>query len=107
MANVDTVRDLIGDDEATELLTDAKIQGFIDRRSVLNSSGGTVSVNLEAAAADAAGAIAAKFARKFNFSEDSQRFDLAQQTGNYLAIERELRNRSGGVAVPLGGTLTT
>lgn len=104
----DKVRLLIGDtDEANPLLYDDEVQNFIDQRAVIDSSGGTASINLPAAAADCAGAIAAKFARDFDFSEDGQNFSRAQRVGHYLSLERELRNRAGGYVVSSGGTLTT
>ena len=104
---MDTVRLLVGDTDADEILTDADITAFLDDRSVLNGTGGTASVNVPAAAADAAGAIAAKYARQFDFSEDGQNFRVAQRVGHYLSLERELRNRSGGISVPISGTETT
>jgi hypothetical protein len=73
---------------------------------VVYETSGTV-VNIPGAAADAAGAAAAKYSRQFNFSEDGQRFDVAQRVGHYLSLERELRNRAGGYAVSIGGTATT
>lgn len=105
----DKVRLLIGDtDSADPLLTNDEVDNFITYRSFLNDSGGTVSTNLEAAAADCAGAIAAEYARSFDFAEDGQRFNVSQRVGHYQALERELRNRSGGIAVPLGGgTIST
>jgi hypothetical protein len=101
------VRLLTGDTDVSDaLLSDDEITNLIEDRSVLNSSGGTVYVNVNAAAADAAGAIAAHFARQFNFAEDNQRFDRAQRYSHYLALEQRLRNRAGGMAEPLGGTST-
>jgi hypothetical protein len=98
---------LVGDtDETDPLLADDEITTLITDRAVRNSSGGTVSVNIPAAAADAAGAIAAKFSRDFSFEEDRQRFDVAQRVGHYLSLEQTLRSRSGGYAVAIGGTLT-
>lgn len=105
--NLDTVRLLVGDTNADDpLLTDEEITHFIDANSVLTSTGGTASTNVQAAAADAASAIAAQYARTFDFSEDSQSFSRAQRVAHYLQIERDLRNRSGGYSVPIGGTAT-
>jgi hypothetical protein len=104
----DQVRLLIGDTDADDpLLTDSEVDNFVTYRSVLNDSGGTITTNVPAAAADCAGAIAAEFARTFDFAEDGQRFNVSQRVGHYQALERELRNRSGGVAVGLGGTITS
>jgi hypothetical protein len=102
------VRLLIGDtNEDDPILYDDEIQECIDYRSLVDDSGGTTSVNVLAAAADAAGAAAAKYARDFDFSEDGQNFQRAQRVGHYMNLERELRNRSGGIAVSLGGTAIT
>jgi len=91
----DRVRLLIGDtNEEDPLLYDDEVEDLIERRSYENEEEETI-VNLVAAAADAAGAIAAKFAREFDFAEDGQQFSRAQRVGHYLALERELRNRSG------------
>jgi hypothetical protein len=106
--NRDKVRLMVGDtNEDDPLLYDDEVDAFLEQRTVLNSSGGTVAVNLAAAAADCAGAIAGKYARDFDFSEDNQNFSRAQRVGHYLQLERDLRNRSGGYAVSTGGTITT
>lgn len=98
----DRVRLLIGDTNAEDpLLYDEEIETFIAARKVENEDEELVT-NLPAAAADAAGAIAAKLARKFNFAEDGQRFDVAQQHSHYLALEEQLRRRAGGTSVPYG-----
>jgi hypothetical protein len=90
------------------LLTDDEVDDFLAQRYVVDTTAGTV-YNVVAAAADCAGAIAAKYAREFNFAEDGQRFDRAQRVGHYQALERSLRNRSGGFSaqVFLAGTATT
>jgi hypothetical protein len=104
----DRVRLLVGDtDDSDPLLTDDEIDNFIEVRSLLDSSGGTVSVNVPAAGADAAAAIAAQYAREFDFSEDGQNFARAQRVGHYLALAKDLRARSGGIAVSLQGTVST
>lgn len=101
----DKVRLEIGDtDTADAMLSDEEIDNFLTERTVLDSTGGTTSVNIPAAAADAAGAIAAKYARRFDFASDGQSFSVAQRVGHYMSLERTLRNRSGGIAVPIGGT---
>lgn len=106
----DRVRILIGDtDEADPLIPDDQIAEFLSQRTLLDSSGGTLGVNIQAAAADAAGAISAKFARQFNFSEDGQSFQASQRVAHYSELSRQLRNRAGGISVPLtlAGTETT
>lgn len=105
-SNLDRVRLAVGDTDVSDaLLSDEEIEGLLDDRSVLDTSGGTVSVNVQAAAADAASALAAKYAREFDFSEDGQNFQRAQRVGHCLQLERELRNRSGGYAVSIAGTI--
>ena len=107
-ANRDKIRLLIGDtNESDPLLYDDEIDFHLTDRTVLDTDGSTISVNIPAAAADAAGAVAAKFARDFDFSEDSQNFSRAQRVGHYLQLERDLRSRSGGYSVAIGGTTTT
>lgn len=110
MSNVDTVRLLIGDADASdEVLSDADITTFLDSRSLVDSTGATTSVNTVAAAADCAGAVAAKYARNFDFQEDGQAFNVSQKVGHYTALEQTLRKRQGGYAAPLrlAGTATT
>lgn len=102
----DRVRLLIGDTNSDDpLLYDDEVDYHIGLRSY-EYQGGTV-CNVPAAAADCAGAIAAKFSRNFNFAEDSQRFDVAQRASAYLALEQQLRSRAGGYAVPTQGTSIT
>jgi hypothetical protein len=107
-SNLDLVRLAVGDtDEDDPLLVDDEIDAILENRALLYN-GGTV-YNIPAAAADAAGAIAAKYAREFNFAEDGQRFDRAQRVGHYMSLEQSLRARAGGVSVPLrlAGTEST
>ena len=104
-ANRDKVRLMVGDTSSSDpILTDDEVDYFLTYRTVLTPTGGTASVNVAAAAADAAGAIAAEYARQFDFSEDGQSFSRAQRVGHYMMLERELRSRSGAVAVPISGT---
>jgi hypothetical protein len=109
LTDTEKVRLLVGDtDSSDQILSDTQISDFITDRSIIES-GSTTSVNVVAAAADAAGAIAAKYARRFNFSEDGQTFQVAQRVGHYQALEKSLRARQGGAsaAVTLAGTTTT
>lgn len=102
MADLDTVRLMVGDtDPADLLLTDTEINTFLARRTRTWSDGSTT-VNVPAAAADAAGAIAALFSRQFSFSEDGQQFSVAQRVGHYQSLEAKLRNLAGGEAVTVG-----
>jgi hypothetical protein len=104
----DTVRLMVGDtDEADPILSDAELDTFIDYRQFEDTDGNTVT-NLPAAAADAAAAIAAGFAREFNFAEDGQRFDRAQKYAHYVSLEQSLRRRQGGSGgVPADYTSTS
>lgn len=106
-SNLDRVRLLIGDTNGADpLLSDDEVEMHIAYRTWETDAGAEV-VNLPAAAADAAAAIAAKFAREFNFAEDGQRFDRSQKASHYLALEQSLRNRAGGMSAPMGGTAST
>jgi hypothetical protein len=100
MTEREQVRALIGDaDYDDQLLRNDQIDQFLADRSVVYNGGTTY--NVPAAAADAAGAIAAQYAREFNFAEDGQRFDRAQRVSHYLSLEQSLRRRQGGISVPL------
>lgn len=106
--DLDRVRLLVGDTNADDpILSDEEVETFIADRTLVDAdTGDTVSINLPGAAADAAGAIAGKYAREFDFGEDGQNFRRAQRVGHYLSLERELRNRSGAIAVPMSSTDT-
>ena len=99
--DLDRVRLAIGDTDTDDpLLSDDEIGVYIDYRQMYDYENEVSICNVPAAAADTAEAIAAKFARDFNFAEDGQRFDRAQKFGHYTALAQKLRNRSGGVAEP-------
>jgi hypothetical protein len=105
--SVDMVRLLIGDTATPALLEDADIQDFLDARTVTLNDGSEY-VNVPAAAADCAGALVAQYGHNgFDFSEDGQSFNRSQRVGHFMNLERELRNRSGGVMVPIAGTALT
>lgn len=94
----DRVRLLIGDtDKADPQLSDEEVEDFVSYNKIENEDAELVT-NIHAAAADAAGALAAKYSRQFSFSEDGQQFELAQRASSYLALEASLRRRAGGVA---------
>jgi hypothetical protein len=96
------VRLLVGDTDSDEqLLSDDEVAYHVGQNSIVTTAG--TSVNVAAAAADAAGAISAKFAREFDFREDSQGFDRSQKVSHYAGLERTLRNRAGGYSVALTG----
>lgn len=104
----DKVRLTIGDTDSTDpILYDDEIDALLEQRSLVTTSGTTY--NIPAAAADAAGAIAAKYARQFDFTTDGQGFQRAQRVGHYQALEATLRARAGGISAPLSlaGTSTT
>lgn len=93
--DLDRVRLLIGDTDTDDpILSDDEVENCIDYRQISTVDGDIT--NVPAAAADAAAAIAAKFAREFNFAEDGQRFDRAQKYAHYVALEQSLRSRAGG-----------
>lgn len=109
LSDRDQVRLAVGDtDQDDPILSNDEVDQYLADRGVIDTSGGTV-YNIPAAAADAAGAIAAKYAREFDFSEDGQQFARAQRVGHYQALARDLRSRSGGVSVhvSLAGTETS
>lgn len=102
----DKVRLLIGDTDSTDpLLYDDEVDACIAYRQMTDDDGADVT-NIPAAAADAAAAIAAKFSRRFNFSEDGQSFDIAQRVSHYLSLEQSLRSRAGGSAAPYAAETT-
>ena len=97
--DLDRVRLMVGDTDVTDpLLTDEEVGVFVDARQITTADGDVT--NVPAAAADAAGAIAGKFAREFNFSEDGQQFQRAQKVSHYTALEQTLRTRAGGSGSP-------
>lgn len=109
LTNRDRVRLAIGDTDPDDpLLSDAEVDDVLDQRYIVDTTAGTT-YNIPAAAADCAGAIAAKYAREFNFAEDGQNFQRAQRVGHYQALERTLRARQGGasIALSLAGTAST
>lgn len=90
----DIVRLKIGDtDEDDPLLYDDEIDAFLTLHTVDSV------VSVTAAAADAASAIAAKFARGYNFSTDGQSFNRSERVAHYQALAKELRVMGGGASV--------
>lgn len=101
LSDRDLVRLEVGDtDTGSPLLSDDEYDALLGARSLVLSTGGTIH-NIPAAAADAAGAIAAKFGRGFDFAEDGQMFNVSQRVNHYLELEARLRKRAGGSSVPL------
>jgi hypothetical protein len=83
---LDLVRLKIGDtDTEAALLTDAEIEVFMEAWPD----------NVEMAAADAAEAIAAKFARDYTFGEDGQSFNRRERFESYTDLAAKLRSRGG------------
>ena len=100
---------MIGDTDASDpLLFDDEVDAYLTQREFVASAGGTTH-NIVAAAADCAGAIAAKYSREFTFGEDGQTFNRSERVGHYLSLEQRLRTRAGGQSVPLhlAGTTTS
>lgn len=92
--DADKLRLLIGDSDASnELLSDDEVDYFLAANTVDSVA------NVTQAAADAAWAIAAKFARGFNFSTDGQSFNRSERVAHYLALARQLGGSAGGSAV--------
>ncbi len=86
------IRLLVGDTDASNyLLTDAEID-FFDA---------TWHDNSDLAAADAALAIAGKYARDYDFQTDQQGFTRSQRVNQYTALAEKLRGRSGIFSIPL------
>lgn len=83
-AELNLVRLKIGDGDSTKL-TDEEIGIFIEAWPG----------NVEMAAADAADAIAAKYAEGFTFGEDGQTFSLRERVENYVDLAERLRKRGG------------
>lgn len=105
-SDLDIVRLKVGDtDENDPLLFDDEINYFLSTRSVVLSGGGTV-VDTVGAAADAAAAIAAKFARGYNFSTDGQSFNRSERVAHYTALAHQLQRSSGGYSVPLKSSVS-
>ena len=89
-AALDRVRAKIGDTDNTDyLLTDAEIQAHI----------ADWPDNLDLAAANAAEAIAAKYARDFNFQADGQSFNRRERVLHYMDLSKSLR-RGGHLIWP-------
>jgi len=85
---LDKVRLVIGDtDSASYELSDDEINYFIGERGS----------NVLLAAADCCDALAAKFARAYDFSTDGQSFKRSQAAEAYRAQAKTLRARAQGV----------
>lgn len=95
--DVARVRVRVGDTDTTdELLTDDEIEYFLETRTTTTTAGSTV--DIYSAAADAAGAIAAKFARGYSFSTDGQSFNRSERVAHYTALAEHLREYSSCAA---------
>lgn len=82
------VRMEIGDTDSTQaLFTDEELQVYLDSRGT----------DYLAAAADACDALAARFARSYDFETDGQSFKRSQQSKAYRDMAASLRGRSGGI----------
>lgn len=94
--NLDKVRLRIGDTDSSDpLLTDDEVNSFIDANYYV-LDGGTI-YDLAAAASQSARAIAAKFARGYNFSADGQSFNRSERVAHYLQLADELGEHSSQV----------
>jgi hypothetical protein len=87
---IDKLRVYIGDtDPADQLLTDDEAKLFLADHTFADDS-----VDVYAAAADAAYAIAAKFSRGFNFSTEGQSFNRSERVNHYTALAGRLSQQS-------------
>lgn len=90
--NEDTIQRIrlkIGDKDGN-LLTDTDIETYVTAWPD----------NVEMAAADCAEAIAAKYSKDFNFSEDGQVFNRRERVAHYMALSERLRKRGGQFVWP-------
>lgn len=91
--DTDKVRLMIGDTDSSDwLLSDDEVDFFVSECP-----------NLNIAAAAAAEAIAAKFARGYNFTTDGQSFNRSERVEHYLQLAQNLdpsnaRNGVGSIA---------
>lgn len=90
LSDRDGVRLKIGDNQADKLLTDTEVDSYI----------AAWPENLELAAADAADAIAAKYARGFTFATDGQSFNRRERYLHYTELAERLRKRGAFLVWP-------
>ena len=84
-SDLDIVRLKVGDTDASDqLLLDSEITALL-----------TLHGTVAAAAPAAAEAIAAKFARGYNFKTDGQEFSRSDRVKHYLELAKRLRSNSG------------
>ena len=89
--DIDLVRLRVGDTDPAELLlTDVEVTSLVEQTE---SSG---EYNLAQASADAARAIAAKFARGYNFATDGQSFNRSERVDHYLGLYAGLQEVAVG-----------
>ena len=87
-ATLDKVRLLIGDTDATTAeLSDDEVNFFITERAS----------NIYLSAADCCDALAAKYARAYDFETDGQRFQRSQASKAYAERAKTFRARAYGV----------
>lgn len=98
-SDVEKVRLKVGDtDPADELLTDDEIAVHVTAWPD----------NVELAAANAAEAIAAKYARDYSFqTAEGQRFSRGERVAHYMDLSRTLRARGGALVWPTPAAETT
>jgi hypothetical protein len=101
----DKLRLLIGDtEEGDPQLSDDEVLSLLSDRTVVSAAG--TAVNITAAAADAADAIAARFSRDYDFAEDGQNFRRSQRAAAFRQLALSLRRRAGGQSLPLLSSMT-
>lgn len=100
MINRDQVRLEIGDTDvdpdADALFSDEAIDGFLARYGAVGTDSDAVVGTIKSAAADACDALANRFAREFDFSEDGQSFSRSQRSRAYADRARQLRDNAAG-----------
>ena len=90
-ADRELVRLRVGDSDPAELLlTDAEVDSLIEQTEADGE------YNLAQASADAARAIAAKFARGYNFATDGQSFNRSERVDHYLGLYAGLQEVAVG-----------
>lgn len=85
LSDRDRVRLKCGDSDGTDRLTDAEVDAFVVAWPE----------NPDLAAADAAEAIAGKYADGFNFTTDGQSFNRRERVEHYMNLAATLRKRGG------------
>lgn len=104
--DLDKLRVYIGDTDPTDyLVSDDEGKLFLTNHTAADGT-----VDVYAAAADAAYSIAAKFSRGYNFSTEGQSFNRSERVNHYTALANRLVAQSptlggSGASVPIGSSV--